>query len=87
MDAPENGRQSRRRTGVDRASSTVPQRSLPFIPQADIHLFEHRLVTLALAAKLAGQSIEEFFDGLQASDIDVVDYPAEELAGELKALS
>ena len=65
----------------------VPQRSLPFIPQADIHLFEHRLVTLALAAKLAGQSIEDFFDGLQASNIDVVDYPAEELAEELKTLS
>ena len=52
-----------------------------------VHLFEHRLVTLAQAAKLAGQSIEEFLDVLQASNIDVVDYPAEELAEELKALS
>ena len=52
-----------------------------------VRLFEQRLVTLAQAAKLAGQSIEEFLDVLKASNVDVVDYPAEELAEELKALS
>ena len=52
-----------------------------------VRLFEQRLVTLAQAAKLAGQAIEEFLDVLQASNVNVVDYPAEELAGELQALS
>jgi prevent-host-death family protein len=51
-----------------------------------VRLFEQRLITLAQAAKLAGKSIEEFLDVLKACDVDVVDYPAAELAEELKAL-
>jgi len=51
-----------------------------------VRLFEQRLATLAQAAKLAGKSIEEFLEVLKASGVDAVDYPPDEVAGELEAL-
>jgi len=51
-----------------------------------VRLFAQRLVTLAQAAKLADLSIELFLDVLKASEVDVVDYPPEEIAAELEAL-
>jgi prevent-host-death family protein len=50
-----------------------------------LHLFEGRLLTLAQAAKVAELSIGEFIDLLGSLGLAVVDYPAEELAGELDA--
>lgn len=51
-----------------------------------VRLFEQRLLTLAQAAKLAGMTMEEYLDVLKVSSVDAVDYPPEELAGELDAL-
>jgi len=51
-----------------------------------VHLYADHLVTLSQASKVAGLPIEEFLDLLRLADVDVVDYPAEELQDELAAL-
>jgi prevent-host-death family protein len=49
-----------------------------------LHLFEKKIVTLSQAAKIAGLSIDEFLDILKETDIDVVDYPENELDTDLE---
>lgn len=49
-----------------------------------LHLFEKKIVTLAQAAKIAGLSIEDFLDILKETDVDVVDYPENELDMDLE---
>ena len=51
-----------------------------------VRLYAEQLVTLSQAAKLAGLPIEDFLDILSIADVDVVDYPAGELQGEVAAL-
>lgn len=48
------------------------------------HLFEKKIVTLSQAAKIAGLSIDEFLDILKGTDIDVVDYPENEVDTDLE---
>jgi prevent-host-death family protein len=48
-----------------------------------LSLFESRQLTLAQAAKVAGLSLDGFIDLLGSLGLAAVDYPAEELAGEL----
>lgn len=48
-------------------------------------LFEQRRLTLAQAARVAGLSLNDFMDLLEPLGLVAVDYPAEELASELKA--
>lgn len=48
-----------------------------------LHLFEKQHVTLAQAAKLAAVSIEDFMALAGAAGVVVVDYPPEELEGEM----
>jgi len=50
-----------------------------------LSLFERRQLTLAQAAKVAGLSLGEFIDLLGSLGLAAVDYPVEELAGELDA--
>lgn len=50
-------------------------------------LFENGKLTLAQAAKVAGESVEGFIELLGAVGIPAVDYPAEELDEELGAAS
>ena len=47
-------------------------------------LFERRLITMAKAAKLAGVTQDAFMDLIAESGLVAVDYPAEELADELR---
>ena len=49
-------------------------------------LYAEKTVSLGKAAKLARLSLEEFIARLGAMGIPAVDYPAEELDGELAAL-
>jgi prevent-host-death family protein len=49
-----------------------------------LHLFEKKLLTLAQAAKISGLSIDEFLDILEETDIDVVDYPDDEVDEDLE---
>ena len=49
-----------------------------------LHLFEKKIVTLSQAAKIAGLSIDEFLDILKGTDIDVVDYPENEVDTDLE---
>ena len=49
-----------------------------------LSLFERRLITLAKAAKLAGVTQDAFMDLIAESGLVAVDYPAEELADELR---
>ncbi len=49
-----------------------------------LSLFERRLITMAKAAKLAGVTQDAFMDLLAESGLVAVDYPAEELADELR---
>lgn len=49
-----------------------------------LHLFEKKIVTLSQAAKIAGLSIDEFLDILKETDIDVVDYPENEVNTDLE---
>jgi prevent-host-death family protein len=51
-----------------------------------VRLYAQHLVTLSQAAKLAGLPIEQFLNVLAGSGVDAVDYPAKEVAAELKAL-
>ena len=51
-----------------------------------VSLYAQKLLTLAESAKLADLPVEQFISVLGASGVDVVDYPAEELATDLKAL-
>ena len=48
-----------------------------------LSLFESRQLTLAQAAKVAGLSLDGFIDLLGSLGLAAVDYPPEELAGEL----
>ena len=48
-----------------------------------LHLVEAGQATLAQAARLAGLALEELVELLGRVGIPAVDYPAEELAGEL----
>jgi prevent-host-death family protein len=50
-----------------------------------LHLFEAGQVTLAQAAKLAGLPLEGFIELLGQTGIAAVDYPAEDLEGEVGA--
>lgn len=50
-----------------------------------LRLFEGRQLTLAQAAKVAGLSLDGFIDLLGSLGLVAVDYPAEDLAAELKA--
>ena len=52
-----------------------------------LHLFERRQVTLTRAAEVAGVTPEEFVSLLGKAGIPAVDYPPEELDGELSAAS
>jgi prevent-host-death family protein len=52
-----------------------------------LHLFEHRHVTLAQAAKLAAVTVEEFVEILSQAGVPAVDYPPDEIDGELSAAS
>jgi predicted HTH domain antitoxin len=49
-----------------------------------LHLFEKKIFTLSQAAKIAGLSIDEFLDILKGTDIDVVDYPENEVDTDLE---
>lgn len=49
-----------------------------------LSLFERRLITMAKAAKLAGVTRDALMDLLAESGLVAVDYPAEELADELR---
>ena len=49
-----------------------------------LHLFEKKIVTLSQAAKIAVLSIDEFVDILKGTDIDVVDYPENEVDTDLE---
>ncbi len=49
-----------------------------------LHLFEKKIVTLSQAAKIAGLSIDEFLDILKETEIDVVDYPENEVDTDLE---
>lgn len=48
-----------------------------------VKLFEKARLTLGEAARMAGFSLRGFMDVLAAEGVPVVNYPAEELAGEL----
>jgi antitoxin (DNA-binding transcriptional repressor) of toxin-antitoxin stability system len=50
-----------------------------------LRLFEGWQLTLAQAAKVAGLSLDAFIDLLGSLGLAAVDYPPEELAGELDA--
>jgi predicted HTH domain antitoxin len=50
-----------------------------------LRLFEGGQLTLAQAAKVAGLSLDAFIDLLGSLGLAAVDYPPEELAGELDA--
>ncbi len=50
-----------------------------------LSLFEARQLTLGQAAKVAGLSLDGFIDLLGSLGLAAVDYPPEELAGELDA--
>jgi prevent-host-death family protein len=50
-----------------------------------LRLFEGRQLTLAQAAKVAGLSLDAFIDLLGSLGLVAVDYPPEDLAGELDA--
>lgn len=50
-----------------------------------LSLLEGRQLTLAQAARIAGMSIEEFIELLGSVGLAAVDYPPEDLAGELEA--
>ena len=49
-----------------------------------LHLFETHRVTMAQAAKMAKLTLEEFIELLGEMGIPAVDYPAEELADEVR---
>ena len=49
-----------------------------------LHLFEKKIITLSQAAKIAGLSIDEFLDLLKETEIDVVDYPENEVDTDLE---
>jgi prevent-host-death family protein len=49
-----------------------------------LHLFEKKIVTLSQAAKIAKLSIDEFLDILKEIEIDVVDYPENEVDTDLE---
>lgn len=49
-----------------------------------LHLFEKKLVTLSQAAKIAQLSIDEFLEVLKETEINVVDYPSEEVDSDLE---
>ena len=49
-----------------------------------LSLFERRLITMTKAAKLAGVTQDAFMDLIAESGLVAVDYPAEELADELR---
>jgi len=51
-----------------------------------VRLYAQQLLTLAEAAKLADLPIERFLTVLATSGVDVVAYPAEEVAADLEAL-
>ena len=51
-----------------------------------LNLFEGGQLSLAKAAKVAGLSQEDFMELLHETGIPAVDYPTEELAGELDAM-
>jgi prevent-host-death family protein len=50
-----------------------------------LRLFEGRQLTLAQAAKVAGLTLDAFIDLLGSLGVAAVDYPPEELEGELDA--
>jgi predicted HTH domain antitoxin len=51
-----------------------------------LHLFENKIVTLSQAAKIAKVSIAEFLELLKGTnaEINVVDYPGEEVERDLE---
>ena len=49
-----------------------------------LHLFEKKIITLSRAAKIAGLSIDEFLDILKETEIDVVEYPENEVDTDLE---
>ena len=50
-----------------------------------VKLYSEGSLSLGRAAQLAGQTTEAFLETLAISGVDVVSYPAEELADELAA--
>lgn len=50
-----------------------------------VKLVAEGALSLSQGAHLARQAVEEFLDTLAAAEVDVVDYPAHELADELAA--
>lgn len=48
-----------------------------------LRLFSERLATLPQAARIAGMTVEEFLDDLELAGLDAVDYPPEEVSGEV----
>lgn len=53
-------------------------------PALAIKLYQEEVFTLEKAAKLAGNTVEEFMEKLGKLGIPVVDYPPEDLDQELK---
>lgn len=51
-----------------------------------VHLFRDRLLSLSQSARLADLPIEQFLEELKSLNVDVVDYPEDELTDELAAL-
>ena len=51
-----------------------------------VRLFAERAVTLAQAARIAGMTAEEVLGQLQLSGLDAVDYPSDEVQGELEGV-
>ena len=49
-----------------------------------LHLYSHKLLTLAKAAKVAEVSISDFLEILKGTSINVVDYPADEIEADLE---
>jgi prevent-host-death family protein len=52
-----------------------------------VRLFDQDLITLAQASLLAGKPIEDFIEILGASNVDVVDFPPEEVGDDLNSFS
>jgi prevent-host-death family protein len=52
-----------------------------------VQLYAANYLTLAAAAKMADMPIERFLECLRLSNVIVADYPAQEVAAELKVLA
>jgi len=54
-------------------------------PAIAVNLYKEGVLTLEKSAKFSGQTIESFIERLGKLDISIVDYPASEVAEELKS--